>query len=281
MEFTDIFNEPYDINRHDYTGKLKLDKYIHEALNDFPDDTNWEDYFKVNFIKDIVRASNCTVNEKSDNICTRFSVTDEIANDEKYEYISKKFDEFIRDYVPLISNDDIKKFKALNTQNCFSPIIVHFFKMFDGKYGTKLLKRLFHYTLDKNNYKFNITNKYEVILPENGESITIGNLSFSMLFDIKNNSYSANIELHMNPTQPVQVQAQPSQDDCFTFIKSLFRKGGTRKKSKVYGMPYTYRKVYRKKCYKVYNCLSKRVFAKCTSKKKALRQIRLLNYVDR
>ena len=290
MEFTDIFNEPYDINRHEYTGKLKLDGYIYEALNDFPDDTNWEDYFKVNFIKDIVRASNCTVNENSDNICTRFSGTNEMAYDEKYEYLSKKFDEFIRYYVPLISNDDIKKFKALNTQHCFSPIIVHFFKMFDGKYGINLLKRLFHYTLDEHNYKFNITNKYEVILPENGESITIGNISFSMLFDIKNNSYSANIQLHMNPPQPAQpvqqvqasqVQPQPAnQDECFTFIKRLFRTGGTRKKSKVYGMPYTYRKVYRKKCYKVSNRLSKRIFSKCTTKKKALKQLRLLRYLE-
>jgi hypothetical protein len=95
-----------------------------------------------------------------------------------------------------------------------------------------------------------------------------------MLFDVTNNSYSANIELHMNPSQV-------HQDECFTFVKRLFgRTGGTRKKSKVYGMPYTYRKVYRKKCYKVSNRLSKRVFSKCTTKKKALKQLRLLRYLE-
>ena len=43
-------------------------------------------------------------------------------------------------------------------------------------------------------------------------------------------------------------------------------------------MPYTYRKVYRKNCYKVSN--KTRVFSKCTSKKKALRQLRLLRYLE-
>ncbi len=54
INFTEMFNEPYDINRHEYTGKLTLDEYIREVFNDFPDDSNWEDHFKTVFKKDIV-----------------------------------------------------------------------------------------------------------------------------------------------------------------------------------------------------------------------------------
>lgn len=46
-------------------------------------------------------------------------------------------------------------------------------------------------------------------------------------------------------------------------------------------MPYTMRKVRRKRCYRVYNKLTKRVFAKCTSNVKAKKQLRLLRSLER
>ena len=45
-------------------------------------------------------------------------------------------------------------------------------------------------------------------------------------------------------------------------------------------MPYTIRKVRNKSCFTVYNKISKRVFAKCTAKKRAEKQIRLLNAIE-
>jgi hypothetical protein len=45
-------------------------------------------------------------------------------------------------------------------------------------------------------------------------------------------------------------------------------------------MPYQTRKVRNKKCYRVTNKKTKRVLAKCTSLKKAKKQVRLLNYLD-
>ena len=42
-------------------------------------------------------------------------------------------------------------------------------------------------------------------------------------------------------------------------------------------MPYTLRKVPRKRCYRVYNKDTKKVFAKCSSKRNAQKQIRLLS----
>jgi len=44
-------------------------------------------------------------------------------------------------------------------------------------------------------------------------------------------------------------------------------------------MPYTIRKVRNKSCFTVYNKISKRVFAKCTTKKRAEKQIRLLTSI--
>lgn len=41
-------------------------------------------------------------------------------------------------------------------------------------------------------------------------------------------------------------------------------------------MPYTIRKMPGKKCYRVYNKDTKKVFAKCSSKTKAKKQLRLL-----
>ena len=41
-------------------------------------------------------------------------------------------------------------------------------------------------------------------------------------------------------------------------------------------MPYATRKVNHKDCYKVYNKKSKKVFAKCTTKENANKQLRLL-----
>jgi hypothetical protein len=45
-------------------------------------------------------------------------------------------------------------------------------------------------------------------------------------------------------------------------------------------MPYAVRKVPNKSCYKVYNKTTKRVFAKCTSKNRAKKQLRLLRAID-
>lgn len=45
-------------------------------------------------------------------------------------------------------------------------------------------------------------------------------------------------------------------------------------------MPYATRKVPNRKCFKVYNRRTKRVFAKCTSKTKARRQINLLRAIE-
>jgi hypothetical protein len=41
-------------------------------------------------------------------------------------------------------------------------------------------------------------------------------------------------------------------------------------------MPYQLRKVKNKSCYRVYNKKTKKVFAKCSSKKNATKQLRLL-----
>jgi hypothetical protein len=46
-------------------------------------------------------------------------------------------------------------------------------------------------------------------------------------------------------------------------------------------MPYTIRKVPNKKCFRVTNKKTKRVLAKCTSMKKAKKQVRLLNAIDK
>ena len=45
-------------------------------------------------------------------------------------------------------------------------------------------------------------------------------------------------------------------------------------------MPYLVRKVRNKNCYRVSNKVSKHVFSKCTTMKKAKKQLRLLHAVD-
>jgi hypothetical protein len=45
-------------------------------------------------------------------------------------------------------------------------------------------------------------------------------------------------------------------------------------------MPYKTRKVRGKNCYRVYNPKNKKTFAKCTSKKKAVKQMRLLRAIQ-
>lgn len=45
-------------------------------------------------------------------------------------------------------------------------------------------------------------------------------------------------------------------------------------------MPYRVRKVTGKKCYRVSNKRSKKVFAKCTTRSKASRQLRLLRAIE-
>tara|TARA_Y100000813_G_C24164994_1_gene353789 strand:- start:7503 stop:7733 length:231 start_codon:yes stop_codon:yes gene_type:complete len=45
-------------------------------------------------------------------------------------------------------------------------------------------------------------------------------------------------------------------------------------------MPYTIRKVRNRRCYRVENAKTKRVFAKCTSKAKAESQVRLLRAIE-
>ena len=45
-------------------------------------------------------------------------------------------------------------------------------------------------------------------------------------------------------------------------------------------MPYKTRKVNNRRCYRVYNPINKKTFAKCTSKAKAIKQMRLLRAVQ-
>lgn len=46
-------------------------------------------------------------------------------------------------------------------------------------------------------------------------------------------------------------------------------------------MPYATRKMIRKpNCYKVYNTKTKQVYSKCTTKKNAIRQMRLLRAIE-
>jgi hypothetical protein len=45
-------------------------------------------------------------------------------------------------------------------------------------------------------------------------------------------------------------------------------------------MPYTIRKLPNKSCYRVTNRRTKRVYAKCTTKNLAKKQIRLLNAIE-
>ncbi len=45
-------------------------------------------------------------------------------------------------------------------------------------------------------------------------------------------------------------------------------------------MPYRTRKVPNRNCYRVYNRKSKKVFAKCTSKTNAMKQLRLLRAIE-
>ncbi len=45
-------------------------------------------------------------------------------------------------------------------------------------------------------------------------------------------------------------------------------------------MPYATRKVRNKSCYRVYNRRTKRVFAKCTTKTRANKQMRLLRAIE-
>jgi hypothetical protein len=45
-------------------------------------------------------------------------------------------------------------------------------------------------------------------------------------------------------------------------------------------MPYKTRKVRNRNCYRVYNPINKKTFAKCTSKKKAIKQMRLLRAIQ-
>jgi hypothetical protein len=45
-------------------------------------------------------------------------------------------------------------------------------------------------------------------------------------------------------------------------------------------MPYSYRKVRNKNCFKVFNKKTKKVFSKCTTRDKAQKQIRLLQAIE-
>ena len=42
-------------------------------------------------------------------------------------------------------------------------------------------------------------------------------------------------------------------------------------------MPYTYRKIRKKKCYKVFNTKTKKIFSNCTTKNNAIKQLKLLH----
>jgi hypothetical protein len=45
-------------------------------------------------------------------------------------------------------------------------------------------------------------------------------------------------------------------------------------------MPYSIRKVHKKPCYRVYNKKSKKVFAKCSTRENAQKQVRLLRALE-
>ena len=45
-------------------------------------------------------------------------------------------------------------------------------------------------------------------------------------------------------------------------------------------MPYSIRKVNKKPCYRVYNTKTKKVFAKCSTKVNAVRQLKLLRAIQ-
>jgi hypothetical protein len=45
-------------------------------------------------------------------------------------------------------------------------------------------------------------------------------------------------------------------------------------------MPYSIRKVNKKPCYRVYNKKSKKVFAKCSTRENAQKQVRLLRALE-
>ena len=45
-------------------------------------------------------------------------------------------------------------------------------------------------------------------------------------------------------------------------------------------MPYSYRKVRNKNCFKVFNKKTKKVYSKCTTRDKAQKQIRLLQAIE-
>lgn len=45
-------------------------------------------------------------------------------------------------------------------------------------------------------------------------------------------------------------------------------------------MPYTLRKVRQKSCYRIINPKTKRVFAKCSTKRNAVKQLRLLRAIQ-
>ena len=45
-------------------------------------------------------------------------------------------------------------------------------------------------------------------------------------------------------------------------------------------MPYTLRKVHNKPCYSIRNPKTKRVFAKCSTKRNAIKQLRLLRAIQ-
>jgi hypothetical protein len=45
-------------------------------------------------------------------------------------------------------------------------------------------------------------------------------------------------------------------------------------------MPYTLRKVRQKSCYRIINPKTKRVFAKCSTKQNAIKQLRLLRAIQ-
>lgn len=286
--FNEEYNNDYNNEVHHYSNQLFL-SIITQSVK-----TNPHVVFEKDFIQDIKRIHNCTVNNDPTNIDIgklidngQFELTDD---DKSIQYVSNTFNNFIRRYVPSIDEDILNTFKFLHIQKIQSLVI----NWLNPKIKPLILTGInvaYHYTLMEYNYILKITVNYVIQSIDSLEE-KIGSGSSSMVFDISDDSYSAEINLHLN--QPAKhgflsnfprlfsgTDTEPaSQDECFTFVKRLFRTGGTRKKSKVYGMPYTYRKVYRKKCYKVSNRLTKRVFAKCTTKKKALKQLRLLRYLE-
>ena len=104
FEFEEMFIEPFDINKHDYTGKVSLNTYIDKMLTD---------KFESQFPRDVNRLHG-KVNDEPNDINDRLNSVETISEENKFKHFSDKFDTFIKSYVS-IPDEDITTFKKLTT----------------------------------------------------------------------------------------------------------------------------------------------------------------------